>query len=135
MQFSTPQQSKNPFIPSPSKLAPKGGTQMEQTRKLGSQPSRSGIGVEQARQQAAHAKQKAVVSGPKHGGGSSALIQYNQEVDALQAPRDHALAQLPAHGPAGYGVVDHGTIYTSNNQNRQVRVISKKQIKSIHYSY
>jgi hypothetical protein len=32
-------------------------------------------------------------------------------------------------------MVDQSTIYTSNNQNRQVRVISKKQIKSIHYSY
>lgn len=50
MQYSTPQQSKNPFIPSPSKLMPKGGTQMEQTRKLGSQPSRSGIPVEPPRQ-------------------------------------------------------------------------------------
>lgn len=116
MQYSTPQQSKNPFIPSPSKLMPKGGTQMEQTRKLGSLPSRSGIGVEQARQQAAHAKQRPVISGSKHGGGSSALIQYpNQEAEALQVTDDQALAQYTGHGPGGYGLVDNSTIYTSNN--------------------
>lgn len=48
---------------------------------------------------------------------------------------EQTLAQLSGQGPGSYGVVDQSTIYTSNNQNRQVRVISKKQIKSIHYSY
>ena len=93
--------------------------------------------MDQARQQVAHSNQRPVASGShQHGGGSSALIQYpNQDVQALQVPGDHTLAQATGQGPSGYGVVDQSTIYTSNNQNRQVRVISKKQIKSIHYSY
>ena len=146
LQYSTPQQNKNPFLPySPSKKGAKGGTQMEQARKMGSMPSTEGFFGEHEKRSGAHdykandyAVQEKQISGSKHGGGSSALIRHpKQGVDGetTQPSSNPEGSKVIGAGPSSFGMVDQNTIFTTNNQNRQVRVMSKRQMKSIHYSY
>ena len=54
--------------------------------------------------------------------------------EAAQPSSDLEVNQVPGAGPS-FGQVDQNTVFTTNNQSRQVRVISKRQMKSIHYSY